>query len=280
MPVECAALVLARPRVGAEAQPKAIGERLLVLAAAPDGDPEPGLRLDVARAPEGQPPEGRVEPDRARARGGVDVAVGGDREPGPGLPAPPRPHDAKEPLDVGDDDRGRPAGQHRLEVPAGGRVLTLEEVRAGELEAHAHEPRPVEEDRPEGADRLAEEGLLLLGPGPRPLRSLQRREAPEEQDVGPVRAARRQRAEDLQRLVEAPGPDRLPRAPDRGVGREMGLIGRGEGREGARQHRRREGRGEEERKKERGASRPPFASSRTHAADWSPLVRRLGYGSW
>ena len=109
----------------------------------------------------GRRPMRRVHEDRALARSGVEVAVGGQRRAEPCLPAPPGAHDVEEALDVGGDRLGHVARQHLFEMPPRQRVLLLQEEGAREFEPHPHKLRAVHQDRAEGGDGLVE--LLVAG---------------------------------------------------------------------------------------------------------------------
>ena len=89
-------------------------------------------------------------------------------------------HRDQETLDIGRDLRGHPAGQHRLEMPPGKRVLLLEEEGAGEFKTHTDQTGVHNQHLPEGRDRLVQQIVpLVFVLGNR--RGLDRRHAPLEQ---------------------------------------------------------------------------------------------------
>ena len=120
-----------------------------------------------ALAREGQAAERRVEPDRARAGCGVEIAVGRHGDAEARLPAPSGADDPEKAHDIGRDGRGQVPGQHLLEMALGQRVLALEEEGAGELQAEPDQPGIGDQRLAEGGNGLVEQRVaLLLGARP------------------------------------------------------------------------------------------------------------------
>ena len=82
--------------------------------------------------------------------------------------------------------------------------------RPGELEAHAHELRPVDEHGAKGRDGFVQQRFAGLPLNAGPAGRLDRGEAEEEAHVGPVRRAVREGPEQGERRL---GPARLDQRP-------------------------------------------------------------------
>ena len=103
-------------------------------------------------------------------------------------------------------------------------VLALEEEGAGQLQAHPHQPRRIDQHGAEGGDGLVEQDVALVGGAAGPLGGLQRRHAVEEEHVGIDRRLREQRPQGDDRFLEAAGIDqRLYVAHGGGGGRRRGI---------------------------------------------------------
>ena len=200
--VELPAGVLPPGGLPPDPQTRPIGQRVLVLAAAPEDGPEPRTGPGAFVAAEREP----EEVDGGGVGRGVDVGVRGGVEAEPGAPAPPRAHRREEAVDVGGDRRRRPAGEHALEVLPRQAVVPLQEERPRELQAHPHESGPVDQDRAERRHRLGQQGGPPI-PRRRPFGGPDGREADEEPDVGPIRVMGGQRTQDRQRFAETAALD-------------------------------------------------------------------------
>ena len=119
--------------------------------------------------------------------GGIDVAVGSQGRTEMAGPAASRPDRLKEPLDVDGHGRGRPAREYTLEMLARQIVVALEIERSCQFEPHAHQSGPVDQNRVECGDCLAEIRGSFRSCDFRNLRCTQRGQADEKQYVRAIR---------------------------------------------------------------------------------------------
>ena len=144
-----------------------------------------------------------------------------------------RPHCLQEAADVRNHLRRRPVGQHALEMLTREVVLALEEERPRQLQTHAHETRPVDQDGAERGDGLVEQGGSFRFPAVGLQGGFDGGQTEEEEDVRPIRMVRRERTQDGQRLGETtafnqrPGGRRPGGRRTGGSGRKRRMPGRG-----------------------------------------------------
>ena len=124
------------------------GEGMLVLYTSPDDEAHPGGGFGFVRHPERQP----VKPDDVRARGGIDVAVGGEGESEMRVPTTAGADSVEKTLDVLGHRFGRIVGEDAFEMVTGEFVVSCKEERAGEFETRPWKIGMADEDGAEAGD--------------------------------------------------------------------------------------------------------------------------------
>ena len=103
-----------------------------------------------------------MDDDGALVGSPADVGVGRQRHADVEAPAPAGADLGEEALHVGLDLVGHVAGQDGLEVLPGQPVLSFQEEGVGQLQAHPHEVRVVDQHGVEGGDGLVEQRVAAV----------------------------------------------------------------------------------------------------------------------